>query len=257
MLAIVGTRKATSYGMAAVASLLEGFSEYQGLVVVSGLAYGIDIAAHRKCLELGIPTVAVQANGLGSVYPPQHEPVAQQMLRQGGGMLSEYPFHDKPEAHRFPSRNRIIAGLCDAVVVVEARAKGGALITALLANSYSREVCAIPGDIRRDTSEGCHNLIKRNQAHLATCAADVAYLMDWKPGEAQQAGGQQLSLHLEDPLEKRVCQLLRQGDQHLDLLSLQTDIPLNQLAGLLLQLEFRGIVKALPGKVFALARKIG
>lgn len=254
--AIVGTRKSTSYGQAITGQLVEGLKAYHDVLVVSGLAYGIDITAHRACLHHHIPTVAVQANGLGTVYPPLHQTSAEQMLAQGGGLISEYPFHTPPDAHRFPSRNRIIAGLADVVIVVEARKKGGALITADIANSYSREVCAIPGDLRKATSEGCHSLIKHNKAHLITSVEDLAYLMDWEKGQSRHRHGIQAFLALEDPAEKRICEVLRQGDLHIDLLCLQTQIPLNKLSGMLLQLEFQGLVRPQPGKIFGLIRKI-
>ncbi len=255
VLAIVGTRSATPYGQAAVASLLRDLADHQNLLVISGLAYGIDATAHRECLRLGIPTVGVQANGLGTVYPPLHQDIAKQMLNQKGGLVSEYPLDTKPDAHRFPSRNRIIAGLSDVVVVAEARKKGGALITASLANSYNREVCAFPGDIRKDTYAGCHALIRSNQAHLITNANDLTELMGWEKGEAN-ANGFQTFINLENPEERKVCEILRQGDQQLDLLSLQTEIPLNRLASILLQLEFKGLVRPAPGKVFGLAKRI-
>ena len=255
VLAVVGTRKATAYGKSATISLIDGLKDFKDLLIVSGLAYGIDITAHRECLRVGIPTVGVQANGLGMVYPPLHHDTAQQMLWQQGGLLSEYPLDARPDAHRFPSRNRIIAGLADVVVVAEARSKGGALITASLANSYNREVCAIPGDIRRDTYAGCHRLIRKNQAHLITNAADLAELMGWEKSQSNQ-NGFQLFLTLEKPEERKVCEILRQGDLQLDLLSIQSGIPLNKLAGLLLNLEFRGLVRSAPGKIFGLAKKV-
>lgn len=254
VISIVGTRKATPYGKAAVSKLLNGLASYNGLLVVSGLAYGIDIAAHRECLRLGIPTVGIQANGLGTIYPPVHAGTATQMIRDGGALISEYPMDTKPDAHRFPSRNRIIAGMADVVVVVEAKQKGGALITADLANSYDREVCAIPGDIRQETYKGCHKLIQRNQAHLITGAEDLVELMGWD--QNLQNGSQlKLLLSLENPEEKQVGDMLQKSDMQIDELSFHTGIPINKLAGILLNLEFRGLVRVSPGKVFGLIRK--
>lgn len=252
IVAVVGTRKATAYGKGLTDELITGLAKHSPLVV-SGLAYGIDAQAHRKALQVGLDTVGVMGTGIDLLYPSVHKKLANDMLNQGG-LLTEYTFGTEAETHHFPTRNRIIAGMADAIIVVEAAAKGGALITAEVANDYNRDVFAVPGSLNQTYSVGCNNLIKRNRAHLLTKVEDIEYIMNWSTDKEQQA---QITLNLEK-LENQEREVAVQLQEHqdgiqLDQLSWSTNIPVNQLAGILLNLEIKGFVKSLPGKKFALS----
>ena len=246
IVAIVGTRQATSYGKALTETLVEGLVPH-GALVVSGLAYGIDIQAHRAALKYGLPTLAVLAGGLDKIYPAAHKGTARDM-QISGGILTEQCLGTVPEPPKFPARNRIIAGLADAIIIVEAAKRGGALITAEMANDYNRDVFAIPGEVGRKYSEGCNNLVKKNKAHLLTGISDLEYIMNWDK-EDTQTSPVPLSLDHLDPDEKKVMAELENGTQvaQIDQLSWSTQIPVNKLASVLLTLEFQGLVKALPG----------
>jgi len=249
---LVGTRQATDYGKRVTNEIVESLAPF-GVSVISGLAYGIDIAAHRASLTHGLPTVAVMASGLDVIYPGVHQRTAQEMLTQGGLLTESIP-GTKPDAHLFPARNRIIAGLSDAVVVVEAAAKGGALITAEYANNYHREVFAVPGQLTQTFSAGCNKLIRENKAQIYTSPKDLIETLNWdapadQPSRKNQAPA--LPLDVTDE-ESQVLALLRQTtDRHIDDLSWQSQIPMGKLASLLLSLEFRGFVRSLPGKKYA------
>jgi len=195
IISIVGTRRATDYGKQMTDKIIEGLSDLNDIVVVSGLAYGIDIAAHKACLKYNVPTMGVLAHGLDRVYPQLHTQVAREMQDQGG-LLSDFMSGTKPDRENFPKRNRIIAGLSDATLVVEARKKGGALITADIANSYSRDVFAVPGRVGDENSEGCNQLIRRNQAALIQSSNDICYLMGWDK-ESEKNPSLQVSLFVD------------------------------------------------------------
>lgn len=252
IISIVGTRRATHYGKKAIEILLSELSAYP-LLIVSGLAYGIDIHAHRTALELGLPTLAVLAGGVDTIYPKAHKRIAEVMLAQGG-LLSEHPLQTKPEAHQFAARNRIIAGIADATIVVEAGQKSGALITAHYANEYNREVFAVSGSIDAPYSVGCHHLIKTHQAHLITSAADIVDAMRWD--KAVPASKNILDVLDRLPelteAEKSAVKTIGRREIHIDELSYQTQLPPNQLLTILLQLELKKIVKFLPGNKFRL-----
>ena len=259
IISIVGTRRATDYGKKVVETILNALSAYP-LLVVSGLAYGVDIHAHRTALELGLPTLAVLAGGVDTIYPAPHKKVAEAMLARGG-LLSEHPLATKPEAHQFAARNRIIAGIADATIVVEAGKSSGALITANYANEYNREVFAVAGSIYEPYSAGCHQLIKTHQAHLLTSAADIIDMMNWgeEVATAKHRPAVFASLPELTEVERGAVQTIGrlQKEVHIDELSYQAQIPLNQLASILLQLELKKIVKSLPGKKFRLAACYG
>ncbi len=255
-LALVGTRQATDYGREQTERLIKGVAPHHPLIV-SGLAYGIDIAAHRAALQEGLETVGVMATGLDVLYPTIHRKTAEKMLTQGG-LLTEFPFGTPPDKYNFPSRNRIIAGLSDGTVVVEATKKGGALITADLAQGYDRDVLALPGPLGSAASEGCHELIKSNKAALYSEPRDIEQLLNWDL--ALHLSGRPKAPTTYDPLDFTteefgillVLQATPNREEHLDTLAWKAQLPVHQVAGLLLGLEFRGIVKALPGKRFAL-----
>ncbi|MBX9851543.1 MAG: DNA-processing protein DprA [Cytophagaceae bacterium] len=249
ILGIVGTRKATSYGKEIVEKILSDLIP-QDILIVSGLAYGIDITAHKAALANRQPTIGVMASGIDIIYPAMHKQVAMDMT-ENGGLITEYPFGTKPDAPHFPSRNRIIAGLCDAIIVAEAAESGGALITAEIANGYDREVFAVPGNIGSKYSEGCNKLIRGHKAHIFTCVKDLDYIMNWSATENKVKTPAPPDLTQFSPEEKTVLQTM-EGTQGMliDELSWKSQIPVNKLASILLNLEFQGVVKSLPGKKF-------
>lgn len=249
---IVGTRKATEYGKEAVEKIMEALEPHRPLII-SGLAYGIDIAAHKAALKFNLPTIGVMATGLDIIYPSLHKQTASKM-EESGGLITEYELGSKPEPSRFPARNRIIAGLSDVLIVVEAAEKGGALITAEIANGYNREVFALPGNVGHTYSEGCNKLIRNHKAHIYTGIEDIEYVMNWSVGETTEKTEKKIiDSDLFSPEEQLVIGLLNNPDGILiDELSWKSNIPLSRLASILLMLEFQGIVKSLPGKKYKL-----
>lgn len=249
---IVGSRKATNYGMHTTDKIVQDARSQQASVI-SGLAYGIDVRSHQAALNQDLPTLGVLARGLEDVYPKAHRKVGKQMLDKGG-LISEYPVGTEPDARLFPARNRIIAAMSDALIVVEAAKKGGALISANIAHSYDRPVFAVPGELGKPYSEGCNQLIKTLKANIYTSFNDVVEELSWdSENDTQERNNNQRFEALEGAEKKVVDTLMKNGQQmHIDQLSWQSEIPLNQLAGVLLQLEFSGLVKPLPGKEFQL-----
>ncbi len=249
--AIVGTRKATDYGRRQAAHFAQVLAA-AGLNVVSGLAYGIDAEAHRATLAAHGKTTAVLGHGLDRIYPPQHVALAKKILDHGGALLSEYRTGVPPDAVNFPERNRIIAGLSRAVLVMEAGEKGGALITGRLAFEMNREVYALPGSVESKSSIGCHMLIQRNIAKLVTTPEEV--LQELALQNADMKAGKQGSLLAQTPdlhgPDATVYNALNTGGRTLDELALATALPVAQLVSLLLDLEFKGLVRQLPGRKF-------
>lgn len=242
---IVGTRLPTDRGRSFTTQLVQDLAAY-GATVVSGLAYGIDITAHRACIEANVPTLGCVGHGLGTMYPNEHAQTAKLMAEQGGGIVSEYFYETDIKREHFPMRNRVIAGLCDALVVVETDLKGGSIITANIANEYQRDVFALPGRPSDQFSRGCNLLIKSHRASLIESVADLAYTLRWdKPSQSIQT---QLFVELTDA-ESKVMQFLR-GHESLafDQLLLRTEYSTSILSATLLDLEFKGMVKSLPGK---------
>jgi DNA processing protein len=244
--ALVGTRKPSHYGIAVCEELVSGLGSLD-VLIISGLAFGIDIVAHRKCVEEGIPTVAALAHGLDRIYPVQHQQVAKNMLVRGG-LLSEFPFGVMPDREHFPMRNRIIAAMSDAVVVIESGESGGSMITAQMANSYHKDVFAVPGRIQDKTSLGCNHLIKTNQAHLLESVADLRYIMRWDSKDGRE-GVQQTLFDVHNEAEAKMINLLRErATLGIDALIFESGMPQGELVALLLELECRGLIRALPGK---------
>lgn len=251
IVSIVGTRRATEYGKQVCHALIEGMASL-GVLVVSGLAYGIDTTAHKSALDTGLSTVAVLGHGLDRIYPQLNRPLAGRIVKQGG-LLTEFLSESNPDRENFPKRNRIVAGMADATIVIETGVKGGALITAEIANSYNRDVFAVPGRIGDELSEGCNNLIRTNRAALLQTAADIKYIMNWDTGPVETSTPQrELFIELSAEEKKIVDILKQQGETGMDLLCEQTQLIPSKLASALLNLEFEGIVKCLPGKVFRL-----
>ena len=253
--AVVGTRRATAYGRDNTDRLVRQLSEWQ-TPVVSGLAYGIDTAAHTAAIEHGVATVAVLGHGLDRIYPPQNRRLAERILEHGGALLTEYPSGTAINPRYFPARNRIIAALSDATVVVEASEKGGALITAAIAASYHREVFAVPGRLTDTYSTGTNNLIATNKALLVRTADDIAFQMGW-PMASQQAKGQQPTLFATlGKEEQRVVDMLREyGHLSLDEIASMTGASLPKTAALMFNLEMQEVVHALPGRLYQLCCK--
>ncbi len=250
-LSIVGTRNATQHGKAFTAMLVEKLAAFD-VTIVSGLAYGIDVAAHRACLKFGVPTIGCLAHGLDRIYPKLHEKTAKEML-ETGALITDFPIGTNPDRENFPKRNRIVAGMSDATVVVEAGIKGGALITAELANGYNRDVFAVPGRVSDQYAEGCNRLIKSHKAALITDANDVAQLLGWDldPVKPKPKFQTKLLVSLTSEQEK-VVEVLKEQEHRIDKLSILSGIPMSQVASILLELEFEGIVSTLPGKVYKL-----
>ena len=248
--AIVGTRKVTDYGSIQCENIIAGLLDYD-VIIVSGMAYGVDTIAHKKSVELDIPTVGILGHGMDTLYPISNRKLAQQMMDKGG-LMSEFPLGTKPDRENFPKRNRIIAGLADVVLIVESAEAGGSMITAEYANNYFKDVFAIPGRTTDEYSVGCNNLIKNHKAHLCTSAEDITEIMRWS---ATSESSQQMVFPLMelDENEKSICEILKSNpNSGLDILHYQSKIPLTQLTAVLLNLEFKGLLKSLPGKKYIL-----
>lgn len=255
VISIVGTRNATDYGKQITEQLIEALVPYNPLIV-SGLAYGIDIMAHREALKNNLQTLAVFGHGLDRVYPAQHRSVAEKMKDQGG-IMSEFCSNSRADKENFPKRNRIVAGLADATIVIETKLKGGSMITAELANGYNRDVFAVPGDINNTYSQGCNYLIRTHRAQLLDSPQELIAAMGWELPDEKSGKNkviqQQIFVDLE-PDEQPIVDVLREtGQIAIDELMLKVTLPPSRVASALLGLELKGIVRALPGKQFKLA----
>ncbi len=251
MLAIVGTRNATNYGKEVIEKIVSDLSQRYSVTIVSGLAYGVDIAAHRASLKSNLPTIAALAHGLHTIYPPSHTNYAKNIVEQGA-LLTEFTSSESPERAFFVRRNRIVAGMCDATLVVESSDKGGALITAELALSYNRELLAIPGRTNDLASKGCNKLIKTNKASMVECADDIEFLMHWEPKTNKTPVQKQLFLNISEEEQKIVDVLKAENELAIDIICSRALLPVSKVSPLLLNLEFSDIVKSLPGKVYRL-----
>jgi DNA processing protein len=249
IISVVGTRSNSDYGKAICEKLIEDLQS-ENVLIVSGLAYGIDTIAHKAALKNNLSTIGVLAHGLDRIYPPQNKSIAKQMVEQGG-LLTEFLNNTNPDKQNFPKRNRIVAGMCDALVVVESGKKGGSLITAELANGYNKDVFAIPGKTTDAKSEGCNYLIKNNKASLITCGDDLLEMMNWKPA-IKTTHKKQRELFIEfTPDEKIVVDILQQHDSlQIDELYLKSGLSSSAMAAALLMLEMNSIVTSLPGKLY-------
>lgn len=253
VISVVGTRSSTDYGKEICRTLLAGLKIHNPLIV-SGLAYGIDFLAHKEALKNSLSTVGIMAHGLDRIYPSPHRPLAEKMVASGG-LLTEFVSGTAPDRENFPKRNRIIAGLADVVIVVEANIKGGALITAELANSYNRDVFAFPGRITDEYSSGCNHLIKTNRANLITKLADLEYILGWTESKNQSRLNPQLSLAIDlSDEEKKIAEVLHdKGSLVIDELAILTGLTQSKLALNILGMEMKGVVIGLPGSVYKLA----
>jgi DNA processing protein len=250
IVAIVGTRKISEYGKEITKKFIQELAA-QDVLVISGLAYGVDIAAHTAALDNGLKTVGVLGHGLNRMYPNQHKPTAKKMIEQGG-LLTEFTSQDAFAPHNFPQRNRIVAGMCDACVVIESAKEGGAVITANIANSYNKDVFALPGRVNDKYSSGCNFLIKTYKANLIESGKDLLDAMLWNEGELKPKKQKQLSLILSDK-EQLVYSILQQHTElEIDRLVLETKLDAGSMAAILLEMEMNEIVLSLPGKRYKL-----
>lgn len=252
VLSVVGTRYATAYGIKWCEELLaqmagSGYSP----VIVSGLAYGIDVCAHRAALRHQLPTIAVMATGLDKIYPSSHRATAMKIIEEGGAWATDFFLKTEPERTNFLRRNRIIAGLSDATLVVESGAKGGALITAQLAQSYNRDVLALPGRVTDERSRGCNQLIRNNSAALVETLSDLEYVLGWECRPSVKERQPTLFTTLTADEQRLVDALKDKGTKTIDTLYCETRIPMASLSSILLLLETKGLIRSLPGKQFA------
>lgn len=249
VISIVGMRKMTRYGEKLCEQLVKGLSAYD-VQIISGLAYGVDACAHRSSLNYGLETIGVLGHGLDRIYPAQNKNLASEMLEHGG-LLSEYRFGTNPDAQNFPSRNRIVAGMSDATIVIESGARGGSLITADLAFHYNRDVMAFPGNTNQASSKGCNLLIQRNKAMLITSAEDVIREMNWKDDPNKKIQ-RQIFVELDDKEQALVDIIKKEQECGIDILSIQSEMTMTSTSSTLLNLELKGVVKSLPGKRYGL-----
>ena len=257
IISIVGTRHCTAYGHDLIERFMADLKELcPQALIVSGLAYGVDICAHNAALDGGFPTLGVLAHGLDTLYPPSHKPTARRMVEQGG-LLTEYATHTKADKLNFVRRNRIVAGMADATVLVESAVHGGGLITTRLAAQYHHNVFAFPGPVGARYSEGCNNLIRDGGAQLITCAADLINRMGWTAdaqlAQAKQQGIERQLFPTLSPDEQRVADLLSaDNDLQANIIATRTGLSIPKLSTLLFSLEMQGIVRLYPGGIYHL-----
>lgn len=253
ILAIIGTRTNTEYGKKCTEQLIADLAAH-GVLIVSGLAFGIDAIAHKAALKNGLPTVGVVGHGLDKIYPHQHNALAREMALGDGGLLSEFWSGTKPDKHNFPLRNRIVAGMSDATLVIETDIRGGSMITAQLADGYNRDVLALPGRTTDVKSRGCNHLIQQNRATMFTDAEQLMTTLGWQT-EPQKAKPAQRVLFIElTPEEQTVVAMLQQKDSvHIDEINLRSGFSSSTTAAAILNLELANVVQSLPGKMYKLA----
>ncbi|MFT5750718.1 MAG: DNA processing protein [Flavobacteriales bacterium] len=249
IISIVGSRKITSYGLKMIENLLEELAPLRPLII-SGFAYGVDINVHKMAIKKGIPNVGVLAHGLNQVYPKVHAKYMNN-IEKNGGFVTDFTSNDAFVHTNFLRRNRIIAGLSEATIVIESAEKGGSLVTVDFANGYNRDVFAVPGRADDPQSLGCNNLIKQQKAHLITSAADLLYILNWKL-EEDTLKTVQKQLFVELTVEEKIIWsfLSKNGKEQLDIIALNCQLPTSKIAAVLLQMEMKGVIRALPGKLF-------
>ena len=249
IISIVGTREVTSYGANFCKKLIEDLSVFNP-IIVSGFAYGVDIVAHQAAIDNDLQTIGVLAHGLNQVYPKSHKKYVAKM-EENGGFLTEFWSNSNPEKENFVKRNRIVAGMSEATVVIESAEKGGSLITAIMANDYNRDVFAVPGRTSDKFSQGCNNLIKTQRANLMTSAADLIYILNWELEiKATKSVQKQLFVSLDNEEQKIYNFLQQNGKQLLDIIALECDFPIFKISSFLLNMELKGVIRPLPGKLF-------
>lgn len=248
IISIVGTRQVTPHGVDFCKKLIADLAPLDP-IIVSGFAYGVDIVAHQAAMENDLQTIGVLAHGLNQIYPKTHKKYMSKMERNGG-FMTDFWSTSNPDKENFIKRNRIVAGISEATIVIESADKGGSLVTATMANDYNREVFAVPGRATDKYSQGCNTLIKTQKANLLTSAADLIYNLNWDIVKKEKSIQKQLFVSLE-PEEQNLFDFLKtNGKEHIDIIALESNIPVFKLSSLLLNMELKGVVRLLPGKVF-------
>jgi DNA processing protein len=248
-ISIVGTRQMTSYGADFCRKLIEDLAPLDP-VIISGFAYGVDIHAHNIAMEQNLQTIGVVAHGLNQVYPKPHKKYVAKM-EENGGFFTEFWSTSNPDKENFVRRNRIVAGLSEATIIIESADKGGSLITANIANDYNRDVFAVPGRVTDKYSMGCNNLIKSQRANLLTDAADLIYMLNWELEDKKTKPVQKQLFVILEPDEQKVYDFLQKnGKELMDIIALECEMPVFRLSSLLLTMELKGVIRPLPGKLF-------
>lgn len=248
IISIVGTRQITSYGTEFCRKLIEDLSPLDP-IIVSGFAYGVDIAVHQLAIEYNLQTIGVVAHGLNQIYPKTHKKYVAK-VEENGGFMTEFWSSSNPDKENFVRRNRIVAGMSEATIVIESADRGGSLITANMANDYNRDVFAVPGRVTDKYSQGCNNLIKTQKANVLTSAADLVYILNWDIQKDTKPVQKQLFVTLDEDEQKVYDYLLKTGKELMDIIALRCDFPIYRISGMLLNMELKGVVRPLPGKLF-------
>jgi len=253
VIAIVGTRNNSDYGKQATEKLIKELA-VQNVLIVSGLAFGIDAIAHKSAIKNQLPTVGVLGHGLDQIYPSEHSGLAKDMIKHRGGLLTEFRSHSKPDKHNFPIRNRIVAGMSDATIVIETGIKGGSMITAELANGYNKDVFAFPGRTSDTKSAGCNYLIKNNKAVLLTDAQELIEMMGWESKRSKEKKSQQEFFIELSKDEKLIIDILKEKETaNIDEINLKSGLSSSSVAAVILNLELQNVILSLPGKIYQLA----
>lgn len=248
IISIVGTRQITSYGIESCKKLIADLAPLNP-IIVSGFAYGVDIVAHQAAMENNLQTIGVLAHGLNQVYPKVHTKYVAKMA-ENGGFITEFWSNSNPDKENFVKRNRIVAGISEATIVIESADKGGSLITANMAVDYNRDVFAFPGRSTDKYSQGCNNLIKTQKANLMTSAADLIYMLNWDLNSESKPIQKQLFVELDNDEQKIYDYLLKSGKELLDIIALECEFPVYRISSILLNMELKGVIRPLPGKLF-------
>lgn len=250
VISIVGTRQVTPHGADFCRKLIEELAPLDP-IIISGFAYGVDIVAHQAAIDNQLQTIGILAHGLNQIYPKTHKKYMSKM-EQNGGFMTEFWSSSNPERENFVRRNRIVAGISEATIVIESAEKGGSLITANMANEYNRDVFAVPGRTTDRLSQGCNNLIKTQRAHLLSSAADLMYILNWDvaKGSDLKPLQKQLFVELDQDEQKIYDYLLQNGKQLLDVIAIECEFPVFRISTLLLNMELKGVIRPLPGKLF-------
>jgi DNA processing protein len=248
IISIVGTRQITSYGTEFCRKLIEELAPLDP-IIVSGFAYGVDIVAHQLAMDHNLQTIGVLAHGLNQIYPKTHKKYVAK-VEQNGGFMTEFWSSANPDKENFVKRNRIVAGMSEATIVIESADRGGSLITANMANDYNRDVFAVPGRVTDKYSQGCNNLIKTQKANVLTSAADLVYILNWDIQKESKPVQKQLFVTLDNDEQKVYDYLLHTGKELMDIIALRCDFPIYKISGMLLNMELKGVIRPLPGKLF-------
>jgi DNA processing protein len=248
IISIVGTRQITSYGIEFCKKLIADLAPLNP-VIVSGFAYGVDIVAHQAAIEHNLQTICVVAHGLNQIYPKIHKKYVAK-IEENGGFMTEFWSSSNPEKENFVKRNRIVAGISEATIVIESADKGGSLITANMANDYNRDVFAVPGRTTDKYSQGCNNLIKTQKANVLSSAADLIYILNWDIEKEIKPVQKQMFVSLDENEQKVFDYLQKNGKELLDTIALQCDLPIYRISGVLLNMELKGVIRPLPGKLY-------